>query len=159
MHLITIGREFGSGGREVGKRLAGLLGWDYYDREVLAALAGESALSERYVERALENGAWRGVPLTFRRSFRLTAPPAGAGLLSGERRIIEGVAALGRDAVIVGRSADVLLAEYRPLRLFLRADAAAKLRRCRERAEPGAAPTDAEILRAMRRIDRSRREN
>lgn len=33
--IITISREFGSGGRELGKRLADELGFDYYDREIL----------------------------------------------------------------------------------------------------------------------------
>ena len=40
MRIITISREFGSGGRELGKRLAGLLGIDYYDREITPPLAG-----------------------------------------------------------------------------------------------------------------------
>lgn len=37
--IITISREFGSGGRELGKRLADTLGFDYYDRQILAAIA------------------------------------------------------------------------------------------------------------------------
>ena len=39
MNIITIGRQFGSGGRELGKRLADLLAYDYYDREIIDALA------------------------------------------------------------------------------------------------------------------------
>ena len=35
MNIISISREFGSGGREVGKRLADALGYGYYDREIL----------------------------------------------------------------------------------------------------------------------------
>ena len=37
--IITIGREFGSGGREFGRRLAEELGIEYYDKEIIAALA------------------------------------------------------------------------------------------------------------------------
>ena len=45
MHIITIGREFGSGGRELGKRLADALGYAYYDREILTAIADYRQLS------------------------------------------------------------------------------------------------------------------
>ena len=41
MRIITISRQFGSGGRELGKRLADRLNWDYYDREIIEALARE----------------------------------------------------------------------------------------------------------------------
>ena len=37
MKIITISRQFGSGGRELGKRLADILGWDYYDKEIIEA--------------------------------------------------------------------------------------------------------------------------
>ena len=35
MRIITISRQFGSGGRELGKRLSDQLGWDYYDKEII----------------------------------------------------------------------------------------------------------------------------
>ena len=38
MKIITISREFGSGGRELGKQLANVLGYDYYDKEIIATL-------------------------------------------------------------------------------------------------------------------------
>ena len=53
--IITIGREFGSGGRELGRRLARELGFDYYDREILTAIAERTSLSEEYVQRVVEN--------------------------------------------------------------------------------------------------------
>ena len=47
MKIITISREFGSGGRELGKRLADLLGFDYYDREIITSIARDTGLDER----------------------------------------------------------------------------------------------------------------
>lgn len=38
MQIITISREFGSGGRELGKRLADILSYDYYDKEIIEKL-------------------------------------------------------------------------------------------------------------------------
>ena len=44
MSIITVSREFGSGGREVGKRLADELGYAYYDREIVTAIAQKTQL-------------------------------------------------------------------------------------------------------------------
>lgn len=55
MKIITISREFGSGGRELGKHIADLIGYDYYDREIITAIAEQNRLDESYVEKALEN--------------------------------------------------------------------------------------------------------
>ena len=57
MNIITISREFGSGGREVGKRLADALGYGYYDREILTAMAQSTEMEESYLEQILERGA------------------------------------------------------------------------------------------------------
>ena len=46
MKIITVSREFGSGGRELGKRLSDCLGWPYYDREIISAVARRNALDE-----------------------------------------------------------------------------------------------------------------
>ncbi|MBQ2937869.1 MAG: cytidylate kinase family protein [Clostridia bacterium] len=48
--IITISREFGSGGREVGKRLADELGMAYYDREIITEIAKQTGLSEEYIK-------------------------------------------------------------------------------------------------------------
>ena len=42
--IITVGREFGSGGRELGRRLAEELGYDYYDKEIIQAIADKTSL-------------------------------------------------------------------------------------------------------------------
>ena len=46
--IITVSREFGSGGRELGKRLAELLNIAYYDKEVVTAISEKSSLAESY---------------------------------------------------------------------------------------------------------------
>ena len=49
MKIITISREFGSGGRELGKRLADALGIPCYDHEIIEMIAKENGFDERYV--------------------------------------------------------------------------------------------------------------
>ena len=66
MKIITISREFGSGGRELGKRLADRLGYDYYDSEIISAVAKNSGMDARYVETQLNEHGWRNFPVTFR---------------------------------------------------------------------------------------------
>lgn len=49
--IITIGRQFGSGGREIGKKLSERLGIPYYDKEILSEAAKKSGLSESLFEK------------------------------------------------------------------------------------------------------------
>lgn len=55
--VITIGRQFGSGGREIGKRIAEALGITYYDKELLAMEAKASGMSAEYLENIDEKEA------------------------------------------------------------------------------------------------------
>ena len=48
--IVTLGRQFGSGGRQLGKRLAELLGIAYYDRELMEEMAKHSGLDVSYLE-------------------------------------------------------------------------------------------------------------
>ena len=110
MKIITVSREFGSGGRELGKRLSDCLGWPYYDREIISAVAQRNALDEGYVEDALEQGDFRGVPLTIGRTFAYlpSMPHDSRQLLQEQRRVLRALAAHG-DCIIVGRCADHVL--------------------------------------------------
>ncbi len=155
MKIITISREFGSGGRELGKRMADILGWDYYDREIIEAVAKEEGLDADYVNAVLERHEWWTVPITFHRSFNAVTAPS-TELLVREKEVIERIAAAGRDCVIVGRNADYFLRAYHPFRVFVCAEEEAKLRRCRERAPEGEKLTDREIERQIKRIDKNR---
>lgn len=161
MRIITISRQFGSGGRELGKRLAEQLGWDYYDREIIDALAAAEGLEPDYVKKTLANHGWHNIQLTYRSSFShlLYDPGANTQMLIREREILREIAALGNDCVIIGRDADVILEDYRPFRVFVCADEAARLRRCmkHELNRPEAERlSERQILRNIRRIDRGR---
>lgn len=158
MRIITISREFGSGGRELGRRLAEHLGFDYYDREIITAIAAERGLDEKFVETAIDNEGWKNVPVTFRQSFASAAvlQVPSTELLVAQKNAIERIAATGRDCVIVGRNADVFLADYEPFHIFVCADTETKVRRCLERAEEGEKLSRRQIEGKMRRIDRNR---
>ena len=67
--IITISREFGSGGRELAKRLADELGYNYYDKEIITKIAQESDLNENYVQNVLNNDIITQFNFTFAHSF------------------------------------------------------------------------------------------
>lgn len=161
MRIITISRQFGSGGRELGKRLADRLGWDYYDKEIIDTLAAEHGLDPEYVRRALANHGWHNVQLTYRNSFSnlLYHPGISTELFCREREVLRSIASLGNDCIIIGRDADVLLEEYHPFRIFVCADLQARIARCmrHEYNRPEAERlTEKQIQRNIRRIDRNR---
>ena len=158
MKIITISREFGSGGRELGKRLADRVGFDYYDSEIISAIAKNSGLDARYVETQLDDHGWQKFPVTFRGTIGSSAymQASKVQLLIEQKKVIEEIAALGKDFVIVGRNADVLLHSCAPFKIFVCAETDAKLRRCKERASEEENLTDKELLRQMKAIDKLR---
>ena len=142
MNIITISREFGSGGREPGKRLADITGYDYYDSEIIAAAAKKSGMDEAYIENTLSNHGWRNQAITFRGTLASSAyvESSKVQLLLEQKEVITGIAQMGKDCVIVGRNADVILREYELFNIFVCASAEAKPKRCRERAAKGGKP-------------------
>lgn len=158
MKIITISREFGSGGRELGKRLADLLGFDYYDSEIIYSVARECGMTAGYVERALDEHGWQSFPVTFYGTIGSASyvQASEINLLTQQKKVLEEIAALGKDCVIVGRNADVILREYNPLTIFVCADMDAKVQRCRLRAKEGENFTDRQLRRKIKQIDRMR---
>ena len=158
MRIITISREFGSGGRELGKRLAGLLGFDYYDSEIISKLSQKSGMDSSYIENALNNHGWEDIPITFRSTLGSSGyiQASKVNLLVQQKSVIEEIAALGKDCVIVGRNADVILREYDPFNIFVCAELDAKVRRCQERAPEGENLSEKELVRKIRQIDKVR---
>jgi cytidylate kinase len=158
MRIITVSREFGSGGRELGRRLADELQYDYYDGEIIAAIAKKCGLDETYVENTLEDQGWQAIPLTYGRTFTspmvLQSPQV--ELLLEQKRVIDEIGKAGRDCVIVGRNADILLEEYHPFNLFVCADMEARVRRCMDRAKEGENISPKEMEKHIRRVDKNR---
>mgnify|MGYP001623990434 FL=1 len=158
MRIITISREFGSGGRELGKRLADALGFAYYDREIVSSIAEKCNLDEGYVENVLRKGLTINAPVTFGHTFYFYSDPTSENelkVLNTQQQIIKELALRG-DCVMVGRSSGIILEKYNPLRLFVYADMEWKVKRCRERASAEEHLTDRELEKKIRQIDAGR---
>ena len=104
--VITISREFGSGGRTIGKLVAEKLGIPCYDAELIEKIAEQSGYSAEYIKQEVEYGTGGWLSAVFAdRSTGLTNQDKMFSIQSG---IIEEIANEG-PCVIVGRCADFVL--------------------------------------------------
>ena len=132
--IITIGRQFGSGGREIGQKLARALDIAYYDKELLLVAAKESGLSTHFLESQDEKrmssllfSLVMGQPNMVLSSFGGTTVEMLAS--QAQRDAVLRVAEEG-SCVIVGRAADYIL-EGRPglVKVFITADESCRIAR------------------------------
>lgn len=156
--IITIGREFGSGGRELGRRLAEELQIAYYDKEIVAEISKRTAMSEEYVSQVLEQRPVTMFPITIGRSFyprENIILEQNCTIFQEQSRIIREMAGKS-DCVIVGRCADYILQEQNPIRIFVYAGMESKMKRCREKAEPQESLSDKELKQHIQKVDKNR---
>lgn len=158
MRIVTVGREFSSGGRELGKRLADELNMAYYDREIITEIAERTKLDENYVANKLEKGIEPEFNITYGHTFLYSYMPMqnDIKILVSEQELIKEIAERGEDFVIVGRNADVILKKYNPFNLFVYADMPSKIKRCRARAHENEKFTDRELEKKIKQIDAGR---
>ncbi len=157
--IITVSREFGSGGRELGKRLADAYGIPCYDHQIIDMVAENNGFDKNYVANLSENDAGVFYASTIGRGFNMPSQMMmqSAQITAAEHDIIRELSEEG-DCVIVGRCADVILEKKSPFRIFVYADDKSKIARCRERAKDNEAQlSDKALLRKIRSIDKRRR--
>ena len=157
--IITIGREFGSGGRELGRLIAEKMNYAYYDREIISEIAKRTSLSEKYVQHIAEHKPVIPFPIHTGRTFWAVIPDYGQEVQKEQHDIIREMAAKS-DCVIVGRGADYILRELKPLRLFVYSDIESKIKRCQKNStsdyENGESMSEKELRRRIEQINRGR---
>lgn len=106
--IVTISREFGSGGRTIGRMAAEKLGIPCYDQELIDKIATESGLMKAYVEENTENvsGGW----LSFTAGRDFYGHSLQDDLYRAQTKVIHELADKG-PCVLIGRCADYILAE------------------------------------------------
>ncbi len=124
--VITISREFGSGGRTIGKKVAEQLGIPCYDSELIQKIAEESGFDAKFVQEA---GEYAPGGFLSNLSSRTFGPTNEDYLWKIQYQIISRLAGQG-PCVIVGRCADYILRDKADcLRVFIHADAQFRARR------------------------------
>ena len=155
--IITISREFGSGGKEIGKRLADKLGYAFYDSKIIDLLVKETGMSEKYINNISEKGVYP-VPFQFGKTFttNLSIQKNQIDILIKQNKILNDIAEKG-NAVIVGRGANTILKDYNPINIFVYADEKSKIKRCREKGNEEEKLSDKELLNKIREVDKNRK--
>lgn len=157
--IITIGREFGSGGRELGKRLADILGIAYYDKEIVEEIAKRTQLAESYVHQIVEQRPGVCYPITIGRTLHSQGTDyllkQHTGVYAEKATVLREMAEKS-SCVIVGRCADYILQEKKPFRLFVYADMESKVARCRAKAEIDESLTDRQLIKQIKQVDKNR---
>lgn len=156
--VITIGREFGSGGRELGRRLSEELSIAYYDQEILKEIAQRTSLSESYVREIIEKRPFASYPIHIGRTMHPMGNPIldqTALIYQQQSETIKSLASKA-DCVIVGRCADYILRDQKPIRIFVYADMEYKVKRCKERAPENENLTDKEMEKMIKTVDKNR---
>lgn len=153
--IITISREFGSGGRFIGAEVARKLGIAYYDKELIARVADESGFAKEFIEQKGELSPRKGFfsyAFTGRDASGLSVEDK---LYTVQRRVILELAEKG-PCVIIGRNADQILRDRDDiLNIFISGDETVKIARiCKMYGK-----TENEARKMLRDVDRRRAIN
>ncbi len=154
--IITISRQFGSGGREIGKRLSEALGYEYFDKELITKVAEDTGFHEDYIEENSESIFNRFYPYTFGRSFVSYQQLPTDTIHIAQNKILKEIAKKD-NCVIIGRSADVILMDYNPFKVFIYAsDMNFKVERCYDKVPEDKTKSLKEMQKEIQRIDKER---
>ena len=154
--IITIERQYGSGGSVIGRLVAEKLGINCYNRQILEMTAEKCGVSPEYLESAEEN-----VPTSFLYSLLLSANPARSmedslplsdKVFLMESRIISEIAENEESFVLVGRCGNYVLEENGCFSVYIYADAESRAKRAV--AEYGIASNKADSV--MKKADKRR---
>lgn len=150
--IITISREFGAGGRSIGRDVAKRLGIAFYDRDLILKTAQETTGLTPDEIRRFEEKTYINVGFT-QSLFDYYSKPIDERIWEAQRKAIRSIADK-ESCVIVGRSADYILKEFdHLLRVFVHADKNWRIQHLKTLMEG----TDSEIEAKMNQADKARK--
>ena len=127
--IITISREFGSGGRFIGEKVAKKLGITYYDKNIISEIAEKSGLSPEYIQESAELSPKKGVFAYAFAGRDITGKSVEDMVYEAQRKVILELAEK-ESCVIIGRNADFILRDWNDvLNVFIHGDMPEKIQR------------------------------
>ena len=159
--IVTIGREFGSGGHEVGKKLAEKLGIAFYDAELIEKAAESTGLKKEYVLRNEEKGPSISVSSIFSGIDAFQKSPY-EEIEEAEFEIIREITAK-ESCVIVGRAADCIIQDEVHVSIFTFAPIEDRIERVRAKRTTYSMLEDEDfdesrIEKVIKNVDKQRRK-
>lgn len=130
--IITISREFGSGGRFIGEEVAKNLGIAYYDKNIIDEIAEQLGLSPDYIQESAELSPKKGLFAYALVGRDITGKSVEDMVYEAQRKVILEIAE-NDSCVIIGRNADYILKDRTDvINIFIHADMPEKVKRiCR----------------------------
>ena len=127
--IITISREFGSGGRFIGEEVAKKLGIAYYDKNIINEIAEKSGLSPEYIQENAELSPKKGLFAYAFAGRDITGKSVEDLVYEAQRKVILELAEK-ESCVIIGRNADYILNDRDDvLNVFIHGDTPEKIQR------------------------------
>ena len=127
--IITISREFGSGGRFIGEEVAKKLGIAYYDKNIINEIAEKSGLSPEYIQENAELSPKKGLFAYASAGRDVTGKSVEDLVYEAQRKVILELAEK-ESCVIIGRNADYILKDRDDvLNVFIHGDTPEKIQR------------------------------
>ena len=127
--IITISREFGSGGRFIGEKVAKKLGIAYYDKNIINEIAEKSGLSPEYIQESAELSPKKGLFAYAFAGRDITGKSVEDMVYEAQRKVILELAEK-EPCVIIGRNADYILKDRDDvLNVFIHGDTPEKIQR------------------------------
>ena len=153
--IITISREFGSGGRFIGEEVAKKLGIKYYDKEIIGQIAKESGLAPEYIKENAELSPKKGIFAYAFTGRDITGKSVEDMVYEAQRKVIMEIAEK-ENCVIVGRNADFILKDRKDvLNVFIHGSIPEKVRRICSLYNV----TEVDAIKMINDIDKRRRTN
>ena len=127
--IITISREFGSGGRFIGEEVAKKLGIAYYDKNMISQIAEKSGLSPEYIQESAELSPKKGLLAYALAGRDITGRSVEDMVYEAQRNVILDLAEK-EPCVIIGRNADYILKDREDvLNVFIHGNIPEKIQR------------------------------
>ena len=127
--IITISREFGSGGRFIGEEVAKKLGITYYDKNIISEIAEKSGLSPEYIQESAELSPKKGLFAYALAGRDITGKSVEDMVYEAQRKVILELAEK-ESCIIIGRNADFILKDRNDvLNVFIHGDMPEKIQR------------------------------
>lgn len=153
--IITISREFGSGGRFIGEEVAKKLGIAYYDKNIIGQIAEKSGLSPEYIQENTELFPKKGLFVYAFSGRDITGKSVEDMVYEAQRNIILELAEK-EPCVIIGRNADYILKDRDDvLNVFIHGDMPEKIKRITGLYNV----EEKEVVKMMADTDKRRRTN
>ena len=158
--IVTIGREYGSGGHEVGKKLAKKLGIKFYDNELISIAAKEMGFHEDYIRSNDEKAP--GFSAFIGSGGAISALPSN-DIQQAQFELIQKIAK-NESCVIVGRAADFILEDIPHASIFVFAPTEERLKRIKQKSDlysktfPEEPKTDTDYEKILKATDKQRRK-